>query len=286
MYTPHLTVGRPFRPLRLTVQVTTDASPSGWGAHCGHHTIHALWTPQETMLHINHLELLAVIKAFRSFLPLLRGRGVQLVTDNTTTMHYVNKQGGTRSHSLLYLSILLWEWCYRHHIYPVAIHVATEDNTVADTLSRLQHQTHEWELNPLVFQDLCRQWGTPVLDVFASPHNAKCSLYASRAGLGLHSLGDAFMIPWNQGLLYMFPPIPLIQRSLIKLQRSMTPAIFVAPFWPRQVWFPTLVSMAVDSMTLPLWPDLLTQEAGKVLHPDLDTLHLTAWRIVPKSKRS
>ena len=30
---PHLEIGRPFRPLQLTMQVMTDASPTGWGVH-------------------------------------------------------------------------------------------------------------------------------------------------------------------------------------------------------------------------------------------------------------
>ena len=33
-FPPYLLVGRTFQPLQLTRQVTTDASPLGWGAHC------------------------------------------------------------------------------------------------------------------------------------------------------------------------------------------------------------------------------------------------------------
>ena len=108
-FLPHLLVGCPFRPIQLTSQVTTDASPLGWGAHCDCHQIHALWSHHEQSLYINHLELLTVIKGLKSFLPLVRGRAIQLVTDSTTTMFYVNKKGGTKSKSLLLLSIHLWE---------------------------------------------------------------------------------------------------------------------------------------------------------------------------------
>uniref|UniRef100_A0ABM5FXC1 ribonuclease H n=1 Tax=Pogona vitticeps TaxID=103695 RepID=A0ABM5FXC1_9SAUR len=280
-YPPHIQVGRPFKPLQLTIQVTTDASPIGWGAHSAHHKIHGLWSPQEMNLHINHLEMLAVIKAFRAFLPIVQGRGVQVITDNTTTMHYINKQGGTRSQSLLYLTIHLWEWCYLHHVFPVAIHISTTANTLADRLSRLPYQTHEWELNPRVFLDLCHLWGYPAVDMFASQRNTKCTAYASRAGIGENSLGDAFMIQWNLGLLYAFPPFPLIQRTLVKLRQSHATAILIAPHWPRQTWFPTLTNMSTEFVKLPLTPDLLTQDAGTVLHPDVETLQLTAWRICP-----
>ena len=122
------------------------------------------------------------MKAFKAFLPLVQGQGVQVVTDNTTAMYYLNKQGGTCSRSLLLLTVILWEWCYWHHVFPVAIHVATEDNELADKLSRLTWQTHKWELNDSVFRDLCHRWGTPVMDMFATQYNKKCSRYASRAG--------------------------------------------------------------------------------------------------------
>lgn len=52
---------------------------------------------REKCQHINQLELLAVIKAFRSFKSLITGQDILLVMDNTTVMHYVNKQGGTHS---------------------------------------------------------------------------------------------------------------------------------------------------------------------------------------------
>ncbi|XP_078242251.1 uncharacterized protein LOC140708067 [Pogona vitticeps] len=159
-FAPHLLVGRPFRPLQLTARVTTDASPVGWGASCGDHNIHALWSRREQRLHINQLEMWAVIKAVRAFLPLLHGQAIQVVTDNTTTMHYINKQGGTCSLRLLYLAVLLWEYCYTNHIFPVAVHVPTADNQLADALSRLTTQTHEWELDPSVFLRICQRWRT------------------------------------------------------------------------------------------------------------------------------
>lgn len=92
--------------------------------------------PTERHLHISHLELLTVIKAFRPFETLISGRAVQLVTNNTTVMYYVDKQGGTHSLSLLYLAVHLWEWCYTKHIFPIAVHVTMVDNALAVSLSR------------------------------------------------------------------------------------------------------------------------------------------------------
>ena len=185
----HLLIGRPFKPLQLTVQVTTDASRTGWGAHCAVHKIHALLSSSKKLLHINLLEILAVIKALRAFYPLVVGCRMQVATDNITTLYYINKQGGTHSLSLLYLAIHLWEWCYNHHIFPIAIHVSTEDNDVADHLSRLATRV----LNDSVFAHICSRCSTLAIDVFATQINAKCKKVCSRARRGNGSLGNGDM---------------------------------------------------------------------------------------------
>ena len=63
----NLFIGRPFTPLQLSVQITTDASPTGWGADYNSLHIHAPWSCTERALHINNIELLAIFKAFRAF---------------------------------------------------------------------------------------------------------------------------------------------------------------------------------------------------------------------------
>ena len=104
-----------------------------------------------------HLELLVIIRAFHAFLQLITGHAVQLTMDSTTALYYVNKQGSTHSLFLLYLTIELWEWCYLHYIFPIAVHIAMEENYIADYLSRLTLRTHEWFLADAIFSLLCHQ---------------------------------------------------------------------------------------------------------------------------------
>ena len=87
----HLFISRPFAPLQFTMQITTDASPTGWGAHCNGLHIHAVWSPSEKHLHINNLELLAIFKVLHAFEPLVMGTAIQITTDNTTALVYINK---------------------------------------------------------------------------------------------------------------------------------------------------------------------------------------------------
>ena len=175
---------------------------------------------------------------------------VQLATDNTTALYYVNKQGVTHSPSLLYLAVNLWEWCYSNHIFTIAVHISTDDNFLADDLSRLPTRTHKWSLNNAVFRQLCQWWSTPSIDLFASAANSKCKQFCSQAGIDNTSLGDAFMIDWSYDFLYLFPPLPLIQRVIIFFRQDRANAILIAPYWPRQPWFAHLVAMSMDMFRL------------------------------------
>lgn len=64
-------------------------------------TLSGLWNPKDSHLHINLLELMAVQLAIFKWGPDLRNHQVTILCDNTTTVSYINHQGGTRStHSL------------------------------------------------------------------------------------------------------------------------------------------------------------------------------------------
>ena len=61
--------------------------------------ISGVWTCSERKLHINVLELKTVILAFQHRASVLQGHHVMIATDNTTVVAYINKQGGTHSHT-------------------------------------------------------------------------------------------------------------------------------------------------------------------------------------------
>ena len=54
--------------------------------------------------------LKAVISALQHWAPVLQGHQVVIATDNSTVVSYINKQGGTRSPTLLRLTIDLFLW--------------------------------------------------------------------------------------------------------------------------------------------------------------------------------
>jgi hypothetical protein len=77
--------------------LTSDASKRGWGATWGPQKTQGLWSPQERLLHINVLVLMAAIFAVRSFAKNQSNLHIHPMVENTTTVAQVNKMGGTRS---------------------------------------------------------------------------------------------------------------------------------------------------------------------------------------------
>ena len=86
--------GQPLHPLQHAVQLFTDASNEGWGAHLRDFTARGVWSPLEGHLHINFLEMKAVLLALRQLEHLCKDQIVLVATDNTTVVSYINKQGG------------------------------------------------------------------------------------------------------------------------------------------------------------------------------------------------
>lgn len=73
--------------------IISDASMVGCGAHMDDHMTKGIWTPQESRMHINVLELQAVKKACQSFLLFIRSHLAHIMSDTTTTVFYINKWG-------------------------------------------------------------------------------------------------------------------------------------------------------------------------------------------------
>lgn len=89
--------GRPVQAPIPQLAVYREASTSCWGALCDSQSTAGLWLAAETAHHINGLELLAIQKAVRHFLPLIIGKVVMVHSDNSSAVVYVGIQGDTHS---------------------------------------------------------------------------------------------------------------------------------------------------------------------------------------------
>ena len=161
--------GQPLHPVRHALQIFTDASKEGWGAHLNEFTTRGSWSIPESKLHINLLELKAVFLALKEFQDLCVGKIVLVATDNTTVVSYINKEGGMRSGPLCALLWRILTWCSQRQVTLKARHIPGHLNVIADKLSRLgQTIQTEWSLLPEVFQQICIRWHQPQTDLFAT----------------------------------------------------------------------------------------------------------------------
>ena len=115
---------------RPTVVDTTTGS-SSWSSHCSNlptnsphlrriqNKIESIvstggrWTPVESSLHINVLELRFALKSFES---LVSGKHGLIQMDNRTVVTYLNKVGGTHAKDLSDLALQIWQWSLERNI--------------------------------------------------------------------------------------------------------------------------------------------------------------------------
>lgn len=277
--------GRLLRQTSCQVTVTTDASGTwGWGGHMDNLVVQGQWSDLEKMEHINCLEMKAVIYTLQRFLSHLRNKAVMIRSDNTTVVQYINKQGGTRSPYLCQLTMTLWLLAIQNNMTLKAAHIMGKKNVLADALSRQSISLMEWELNSTVVHQIFSRWGQPLLDLFATYQNKKTLLYCSWIPDPQAYAQDALSIAWENMFVYAFPPLQLIPKVLKHFQMFNCKMILIAPHWPRQHWFPQVLQLLIaQPVKLPQFQNLLSQKRGKLLHPQPQSLQLTAWLLSTKS---
>ena len=277
----NIITGRPFKDRRPRTSITTDASLTGWGATWENQTVQGVWTPEESRQHINLLETTAIAYAVSHWSVPLRNHNVTVLSDNTTAVAFINRQGGVRSRPLLQKTWELLTLCEQLNIVLRASHLSGKENTVADALSRGTFRMSEWSLSQPWADLLFEMFGRPIIDLFASAENNRLPTFCSRRYHPLAWKIDAFSFPWTDLCLYAFPPWCMIPRVLATLKRSTSTMILIAPCWPNQPWFPLLLSLLMDlPFKFPMnSKNLLTQRRGSIQHRDLSTLHLSAWKL-------
>ena len=215
----NMLLGQPLHPLKHALQIFTDASKEGWGAHLDEHTAMGQWSLPESKLHINHLELKAVFLALKEFQTLVFNKTVLVATDNTTVVAYINKEGGMKSGSLCALLWRILSWCTRQQVTLRARHIPGRLNVIADKLSRLgQTIQTEWSLHPALFQAVCSRWHQPQVDLFATMFNNKLPQFVSPVPDPQAWAVDAFSLSWEDLDPYAFPPAAILGKVVEKLQ--------------------------------------------------------------------
>ena len=275
-----LVLGVSLEQVSPQLELWSDASDVGWGAHLDEQVASGLWAPEDVERSINARELLAiessqvVCSTSRRFLSggLRRQFDSRVVSAEPRRDSFFFSELQRSEDSPLGGGSVCSD-------FPTVI--MGKHNVLADALSRPnQILGSEWTLKQEVFRDLCRRWPVSV-DLFATSQNHRCSIYFSPYH-NHNAMGtDALLQNWNGWQAYAFPPWSLIPTVLRKLRSSSGVLLtIVAPYLPQRPWFPDLLDLVVDGLVaLPQSRDLLRQLHFHRFHLGVSRLCLHAWRL-------
>ena len=211
------------------IMLTTDASTKGWGAVLGRNKTGGLWDKDEREYHINYLEMKAVILGLQSLCGNITQKHIRILSDNTTTVAYINAMGGVKSQRCNEMAQQIWNWCIKRDIWLSACHIPQ-----ADTESRKFNESTEWSLDSVVFDSILALWGPFQIDSFASRLNFKVANYVSWKPDPGATFINAFLMNWQHHYFYAFPPFSLISTCLQKIEQNQASGVLLVPVWKTQ----------------------------------------------------
>ena len=100
-------------------------------------SFHGRWSEDQSQLHINMLEIMAIPFALKRASKYIHHSCVMIFTDNTTVVSYINRQGGTHSPNLCVEVWKILQWCLKHPIIIRIRHIPGKFHVLADRLSRI-----------------------------------------------------------------------------------------------------------------------------------------------------
>lgn len=139
-------------PTVIDLQLATDASHIGYGGYIVGTDMYTSgeWNKRVSVQSSNYRELLAILMSLLAFKDTVRGKVVEILSDNITAIAYVKYKGGPCS-DLTQLAKAVWATALDYGTSLVCRHIAGKDNTIADLLSRTPDK-HDWMLHPHLFQ--------------------------------------------------------------------------------------------------------------------------------------
>lgn len=133
---------------------------------------------EEQTLHCNQKEMLVILPAFQSPAHSIQHNSFLGLCDNKTVVEYLKKEGGTKSMSLMEITLQILRLLDHYQTHLTIYHNPGKYNNQADHLSR-HRRSPEWHMLPNGLQVVCSKWRVPTIDLFASETPHKASNYVS-----------------------------------------------------------------------------------------------------------
>ena len=197
-----------------TVFISTDSSGTMWGTVRDTHKTGGCWDKIEQQEHIYCLEIKAVLLVLQALCDDCIDKHIRVKSDNSTTVHYINEMGGSKSYKCNLTAIQIWQWAIERHIWLSIEHVAGALTQEADFESREGNNSGEWALSQITLKTIADIFKvTPTIDLFASRINFKVNKFVSWFADPLTFKTDIY---FSNEIFYAYPPINCIQRFLQK----------------------------------------------------------------------
>lgn len=263
----------------VEIQVITDASHLGWGAVCNGKIASGDWNKRVSCASSNYREMMAILLAIISFRTILKNKSVQILSDNITSIAYVNHKGGP-CQTLSQIATSIWAEAVNNGMSIQCAHIAGRKNLAADYWSRTPDK-HNWMLHPKLFSYIDRIWGPHTIDRFANCLNTQLHRFNSRYYEPLSEGIDALSQDnWWQENNYVNAPFCLIPRVLDVIESQKAVATVIAPKWPAQAWYQRLVRLSIARPLKLPQTSKTYRSMGVIPEPRRNTKwQIFAWRI-------
>lgn len=248
-YAPLAFNGAALRLPEPDATLTTDASPTGFGAVLTYKdgrqlVTHGFWRRDEAARSSNWREMTGVTRGFFTFASRLRRlRTLRIESDNSTAVSILRRFGSRHRHLGLAAEPLL-RAVLRWGLQIQPVHLPGIENELADRLSRIDPQRNDYSVSWPAFHSIVMAFGRPSIDWFATAANKRLRRYCARRQDHKATFVDAFSVPWRDEFGLFHPPINLLSKVIARIADQNAHGIVIAPRWPSRPWFGLLMQLA------------------------------------------
>ena len=134
--------------------ITTIASKTGWGAVFNNTSTGDQFSINETLMHINVLELKTILFGLKSLCDHICESHINILFENTTAVHCINNMESCRSTGCNEITKSVCDWDIKRRLWLSSAHISGRLNMEADEEFRKTELKTEWKLNRTIFYNV------------------------------------------------------------------------------------------------------------------------------------
>jgi ribonuclease HI len=251
-----------------TWTITTDASPSGWGATLQQEQHEATytwgtWSRSAKAWTSNRRELMGILHALRALTHSAQyGADICVRSDNTAAVFAF--RGWKTTENRIPTLRKAWNLVETRGWTLTAQYLPGTLNSTADRLSRMG-ESGEYSMTMTALKKIQDTWQIQLtLDAFASSDTARLPRYCSKDKSDGSAVAiDSLTHDWRGEVVLLHPPPALILRTVQKAIVEQATGVLVIPSWGGQAWTP-LVDQ-ISGATIDLGPYETAARRSKVM---------------------